>query len=212
MRQLLVTLLAVIMSVSMASAATTAKETANKKVAEVMKEAKDNKEEAIKSLSKQLSNDGVLKSEKALEGIKKVFSKTEDQINALALFSAAKEGSKEEKELSAQLNYSLVLLANGKISAETLNPHLNAAKTLLESDGVEADSVKKLTNQIKRLTATTYLAKKNGINMSEADIDLLSFVNEVYQGADKKASINDVKEVTAEMKKAYEEWKNNCKG
>lgn len=212
MKQLLVTLLAVIMSVSMASAATTAKESANKKVAEAMKEAKDNKEEAVKNLAKQLSSESVLKSEKAVDGIKKVFSKTEDQINALALFSAAKEGSKEEKDLSTQLNYSLVLLASGKISSETLKPHLNAAKLLLESDAVEVESVQKLTDQIKRLTATTYAVSKSKgrIKISEEEIDLLSFVNAVYKGADKNGSINDVKDVTPEMKKAYEDWKNSC--
>lgn len=212
MKQLLVTLLAVIMSVSMASAAPSAKEIAEKKVAEVSA-SKESKEDAIKRMASDLVKDNAIKSDKILKTLEEVFPKNLDmQLKALALFAGAKEGTKEEQDLSKQVNYLFTMVSAGKVSALTANRLLNAAKLLLESDGVEAESVKKITNQIKRVTTTTYLAKKNGDKISEAEIDLLSFVNEVYQGADKKGSVGDVKDVTTEMKKAYEDWKNNCKG
>lgn len=215
MKQLLVTVLAVIMSVSLASAAPgSVKEAAREKMTKALSETKEVKEEAVKKLASQLSAEGTIKSEKIVEGIKKIFPKTEDQLNALSLFTAAKEGSTEQKSLSVQLNYALELLGAGKLNADSLNPLFNAAKILLESDGVEAESVAKLRNQIKRKTSTTYFATQpnSKLKLTEEEIDMLSFVNELYQGADKKSSINDVKDITEAMKEEYRKWKENCKG
>lgn len=223
MKKLLITVLAVILSVSMSFAAgSSAKETAREKVKSVLAETKSNKEEALVKLYEQITNGKDAKAKEAIEALKKVFTKEDELMDALALYASAKDISAESKKLSAEVRYVVMLLQTGNLSVEAAAPYLNAAKLLLE-EGASAESFTTLTNQIKADTRARHASKlavksgkiKEAISDEDAIVTGFMQVSKIdlggsYTAKEIRERAGKGEEKFVEFLRELEEWKKNC--